>query len=992
MHKYNRIVFLALSSSLLCDPLCSQELSGQSEVLRSQPQPVEAALNSMYPISGYEVFPFAVEPDIADPVAMDFDEDGRLFVAEMRGYSERNDRKLGRIRILEDVDNDGRSDRSVIFADNLNWPTGLMVYDGGLFVADAPDLLYLKDVDGDGYADTREVVFTGFETQNVQGLINSFRWGLDNRIHFSGSRNGGAIHRPGHDVSEGLKNIRRRNVVFDPVSLEMESTSGGGQHGLTFDDWGRKFVTANNDHLQMEVFEERYLTRNPRMKIYQSMQSIASDGPQGDLFPLSPLENWRVVRTQMRIEGTATGLLEGRGRPRGYFSAGTGIVAYRGDAWPAAFKDQLFIGDVGANLISRKALRVDGTQFIADRIDEGFDFLASEDLWFRPTMLRNAPDGNLWFADMYREHIEHPASIPEVLKKRMDLANGDELGRIYVIRPSGATPRPAPKLSQVGTAELVSLLEHANGWHRTTASRLLFEQQDPKAAPMMERLFRKSSSALGRMHCLYALEGQNRLVPTILLQGLNDSDPRVRQHAIRLSESRLSTESSLLRKVAGLVHDEDPLVRLQAALSLGETDDDLRLKPLSELLIRHGSDEHMQIAVFSSLRDDVGPVLESLLDQNSFLGQPYALAILEELIGQLCQLNAREAAILVGNAFPPLYDHRPQLAIALLRGFDDALPAGESITNFFKTIGNAHALEIFSSMIQNSGDRALSESLPLEARSASIEALTLSDFTSGENTFSELLKPTQPQSIRIATIEALNHFDHPGISVLLLGKWAAFSQALRVAAMDVLLNRSERVHSLLDAIESNDFTIGNLTVQDIDRLNFYPDTETRTRARRILLLNKSAPRFKIVERYQKEIDSFSGNTEKGRAIFEMTCLACHQLEGRGNAIGPDLADFSKRGSDALLANILDPNREINPLYENYVISLVDGQSLSGIIVSENDNALVMQTVSGKKQGISRSEIATLTSTGRSLMPEGLEASISPEGMADLIAFLLSLSE
>src|SRR5262245_1582266 len=429
------------------------------ELPRIRPHEPADALATFQTLPGFRIEQTAAEPLVHSPVALSFDENGRMYVVEMIDYSEQDKEFLGAVRLLEDTDQDGRFDKSTVFADKLSWPTAIACYDGGVFVGAAPDIVYLKDTDGDGKADVRKVVFTGFGRSNVQGLFNSFQWGLDNRIHGATSSSGGQIVRP--DVA-GAKPVAvsGRDFAFDPKTLELAPTSGGAQHGMSFDDWGRKFLSSNSDHIQLVMYDDRYLARNPYLAAPGSRVSIAADGPQAEVFRISPVEPWRIVRTRLRVSGTVPGPIEGGGRAAGYFTGATGVTIYRGHAWPQEFHGQAFIGDVGSNIVHRKLLEPDGVGLVARRADEKREFVASTDTWFRPAQFANAPDGNLYIIDVYREVIEHPASLPPMIKKHLDLTSGRDRGRIYrVVRDDFRQPPPLG-LDRVSTADLVAALAH----------------------------------------------------------------------------------------------------------------------------------------------------------------------------------------------------------------------------------------------------------------------------------------------------------------------------------------------------------------------------------------------------------------------------------------------------------------------------------------------------------------------------------------------------
>src|SRR6185436_4371449 len=229
---------------------------------------------------GFRIELASAEPLVVDPVAMAFDEDGRLFVVEMRDYSERRDEHLGRVRMLTDTDGDGKFDKSTVYADNLAWPTAIICWNGGVFVGATPDIIYFKDNDGDGKADEKTVVFSGFGSEttrlNVQQLLNSFTWGLDNRIHGASGGNGGNILVKGDPLGIPV-NVRGKDFSFNPRTFDFHAESGGGQHGLSFDDTFRKFVCSNSHHIQSIMYELRYSARNPNYAMPSALIDIATD-------------------------------------------------------------------------------------------------------------------------------------------------------------------------------------------------------------------------------------------------------------------------------------------------------------------------------------------------------------------------------------------------------------------------------------------------------------------------------------------------------------------------------------------------------------------------------------------------------------------------------------------------------------------------------------------------------------------------------------------
>jgi putative membrane-bound dehydrogenase-like protein len=289
---------------------------------------------------GFKLELAAHEPIVRDPIAITFDENGRMFVCEMIDYSEERDRTphLGRISLLEDKDADGFYETSTVFADDLAWPTGLIWANGGLFVGATPDIWRFEDRDGDGKAEVREKVFTGFglglQRLNVQALLNSFQWGQDNRVHVqSSSGNRGKIKslkRP--DLPEA--ELATRDFWFDPRTYEFGFEAGGAQYGMSFDDYGRKFGCSNSDHLQFWVYDDRYAGRNPYFTLPSARQSIAADGGAAEVFRISPDEPWRIIRTRWRIGGVVKGVVEGGGRVSGYFTGATFFFTTKSSGGP----------------------------------------------------------------------------------------------------------------------------------------------------------------------------------------------------------------------------------------------------------------------------------------------------------------------------------------------------------------------------------------------------------------------------------------------------------------------------------------------------------------------------------------------------------------------------------------------------------------------------------------------------------------------------------
>ncbi|HEV3136456.1 MAG TPA: PVC-type heme-binding CxxCH protein, partial [Pirellulales bacterium] len=782
----------------------------EAELPRIPPHEPADALSTFQVLHGFRLEQAAAEPLVNSPVAADFDENGRLYVVEMRDYSEQDKERLGQVRLLEDTDGDGHFDRGTIFVEKLSWPTAVACFDGGVFVGAAPDVLYLKDTNGDGKADVQKVVFTGFGRGNVQGLVNSFRWGLDNRIHGATSSAGGLITRPDVPDAKGLS-LNGRDFSFDPRTLEMRAESGGAQHGMTFDDWGRKFVCSNSDHIQMVMFEDRYLARNPSASAPSARISIAADGPQAEVFRTSPLEPWRIVRTRLRVTGAAVGPVEGGGRAGGYFTGATGTTIYRGDAWPAEYAGQSFTGDVGSNIVHRKILEANGVGFIARRADPTHEFVSSSDNWFRPAQFLNAPDGTLYLIDVYREVIEHPLSLPPEIKKFLDLTSGRDRGRIYRILPPQFVQKPRPRLSEATTGELVATLENRNGWHRDTAARLLFERQDRAAIPPLEKLAAQSESPQARMHALYALAGLRALSPAVVLARLKDDHPRVREHAVRLSEGLANDSPETRSRLFALAGDPDIRVRYQLAFSLGEVKESARNAALAAIARRDPTDSWVRLAVFSSLSEGGGEVFSILASDKVWRASDAGRGLLFELARYIGRQNRRQDLAKLSSSLELLPAGETDLAAAIVRGLGEGLAKGPgTLQTQFAALDSAKAQRILTEMLATARRRAADDRQPQAQRIDAIRILALGDFAAAGELLIGLVSNRQPQDVQSAALGTLSKFSDPSIAEALLAAWPNLSPRLRAEATEAIFSRGPWLLALVEAAENGSISLAEL--------------------------------------------------------------------------------------------------------------------------------------------------------------------------------------
>lgn len=943
---------------------------------------------------GFKLQLAANEPQVRDPIALCFDENGRMFVCEMIDYSEERERDphLGRIRMLEDKDGDGFYETATIFADNLPWPTGLIWANGGLFVGATPDIWRFEDRDGDGRAEVREKVFTGFGSGlprlNVQALMNGFQWGQDNRVHVqSASGNRGKItnlKRP--DLPE--VELAARDFWFDPRTYEFGFEAGGAQYGMSFDDYGRKFGCSNSDHLQFFVYDDRYAARNPFFTMPPARQSIAADGGSAEVYRISPDEPWRIIRTRWRIGGVVKGAVEGGGRVSGYFTGATGTVVFRGDAYGTDFVNNTFTGDAGGQLIHRKKIYPNGVSLIGRRPDDEqtFEFAASTDTWVRVVNMANAPDGTLHICDMYREVIEHPWSIPEEIKRHIDLNNGNERGRIYRLVPTGTTwqRRSQVALGRASTAELVATLEHPNGWHRDTASRLLYERQDQTAVPLLAPLLRASARPLARLHALGVLAGLRALDIPAVLVGLGDADAHVRERAVLLTE-KVATPGALslalVEKLAGLVGDASARVRFQLALTLPSLLAVQASPGLSAALVklagRDFADAWIAAAILSGPTEIVSGALFSAMTGDLATARQAA-----SFVAKLIEIRAAAQPV-EGAADLIEILAQPGTSVAWVRAFGDGLRrAGSSIEQVDRS---ARLAAVFARAAVVATDPKAASAPRLEA----IELLGVAAYAQSREALVASFSAGQPEAVQVASIKTFAHYPSPEVSTALLRAWAGFAPKAKAAALVAFGARDERALALLKAIQDGKIAAAALSAAQVQAFANHKNGQVAVLAKNALATVLPLARAEVVARFAPAA-GLVGDAARGKVQFLGRCMICHVAGEEGMALGPDLVTVKTKGREALLTAILEPHKEVAPQYIAYDVTTKDGNAYTGIIARDDATSLTLKIMGGAEVSLARTNIKGSSSTGKSLMPEGLEAGLSVQAMADLLTFIETL--
>ena len=950
------------------------------------------ALASLVVEPGYRIDLVAAEPLVQSPVAIAFDERGRMYVAENRGYPDPLEggpaaAPQGVIALVTDTDGDGHYDRRSDFATGLTYPNGVMAWDGGVFVTVAPDLLYLKDTNGDGVADQRRVVLTGFNTNRTAQIRFSHpTLGPDGWIYMTAGLNGGRVTSPAHPERRPVE-FTSSDSRFNPRTGEFELVGGQGQFGLTFDDQGRRFICANRNPVWHVVLEPPQLKRNPNLAFSETVQEVSAAGAQAKVWPISrDLTTASFIPTMMNAPHVGT------------FTAASGVHIHRGDALPDGQRGSVFIAESAQNLVQRQLLESDGVSFRSRPARDGVEFLASRDTWFRPVFLANGPDGALYIVDMYRKDIDHPAYVPEPSRRLFDFTAGSSRGRIYRIAASGRAPVRSPVDFAAASVEvLVATLEQPNGWRRDTAQRLLIERNAQAAAGQLRSLS-AAGNEFGRLHALWTMDALDVLRDDDIVRAMRDRIASVRENGVRLAERRLPQSPQLFDALIPLANDTDARVRLHVALALGAVDDPRNIDVLATIARRDGADRWLRAAVLSSVRNRASAFLDAFV-----AGPGAAPAVRGAVMQDLGRLfgaaeSAEQCLAIVTHISAPVAELSWQPAAlaglaAGLRTRGIASNAQSALMTLVSadTVQARVARERLATLMVRAGQLALRQGAPAEQRLSAIELLGQGEWSASGNTLVRLLEPQREAVIQIAAVRAIGQLRETQAAASLVepARWQAYTPQVRDAVLTVVLSEERLVSVLLDAVASRGISASALGASRWRRLTAHRNPAIRQRAEALYNAEETGTAMQVYQRKLPDVLAHTGDPARGAAPFTRYCVACHTFNGTGGVVGPDLSGIRNQPADALLLHIVFPDYEITPGYEAYTVQIGDGRTIVGRLESEAPNSVTLRDGTGQSHAIVRTDIKSMTAATSSLMPAGLDQTMSSGELADLIAYLKS---
>lgn len=959
-------------------------------------------------IEDFEIHPdfkielVASEPLVYDPVDMQFSPSGKAYVLEMPGYPLRDEQS--RIILLQDIDNDGIYDERKVYADSLGVASSFMFYNDGFLVASPPHLIWISDQDFDGSADERVHIMDGFSNENLQHNFNGLTYGLDNWIY---AANGGNSGKPYFfSKPDAILNLRGGDLRLDlenEIAERVGESSGGFK--ITFDEWGRLYETHNLEHVSQLVFEDRYFRNLPVIPGH-ALTNISDHDENGlsRIYPIGEQET-RVNHPEQS----------------GYFSGACGITFYGGGIFPEDFDSSLLVADCVLNLIHMDLLTENGAASKASRVGDKTEFLASSDRAFRPVNMTAGPDGSLYVLDMHREVIEHPEWIPDEIEAELDLNAGRKKGRIYRISEVQYNYEKPKGLEGFSVKELVAALGSKNQWIRKTAQQQLVTNKNYKSVPLLATQLDSTQNPLARIHSLWTLEGLGSLSNKQLMKALYDPYSPIAENALKILEARPEEITKFMEPLLGLILASNSRLRMQAALTLSVINDSLYFIHSGQIasLMRKAlkethSDQWNRMAMSIALSRQASSFVGEELTYNNELteDEKQVLGILTGIVGkEMDGLSIKSVldGIYKSNISTSL---KSELIESLTKGYIQRvnqmadIDSKNSIIRALNTLENTNDLGIIKAagelrlamgfpsskkinelMAQSQKD-ILAQKGSVDEQLIQLKLIGLSDFDKRAHLLYTLLDSKRPMVLQRESLKQLWNSNEKEVGTRLLGVWNSLAPEARKHATDILLYKSFNHDALLTAMEDGTVNLGEFNL-DLERrrvLLFSDDENIRKRAEALFSDSGVVQRKQVIIEMQPAL-ALSGDSTKGSVVFENLCSGCHIYGNTGNDVGPVLTEISRKSKESLVHEILDPNAAVDTRYLNYKVITAGGSIYFGLVSNETDTELTLKMTGGEEIIISKNTIKVFMSTGKSLMPEGLEEAINKKDMADLLAFL-----
>ena len=1013
-HRFSCGLALLTSVVVLAAPLQGE----QPAELRQTPLAPADSLQLIELLDGNHVRLLAHEPQVVDPVEVAFDDAGRMWVVEMRDYPFAiGEQPRGQIVVLSDNDGDGEFESSQVFADHLDMPTGLALWKEGVVATVAGQLIYLTDTDGDGRADHTQVWLEGFSKENEQLRANHPRLGPDGWWYIACGLRGGKVQlgpAMRGDAPAAPLDIGSRDVRFHLATKTIELVTGPAQFGLTFDGIGSRILCSNRNPATQVIFEQADLVGNPLAGLAPSVVDVVPAGDSSHVFPL--------------VNAWVTSHLHA-----GQFTAACGVFAHGLDD----DRTDIYTCEPTGSLVHRQRSKRMGTRLVPDadlQVPEGHEWLASHDAWFRPVNVTVAPDGAMVIVDMHRAVIEHPDWVPEELKQRPDERWGDQAGRIVSV--SSATQlsdvwrelRDKP-LGTRDDAELVQLIGSDNLWLRQTSERLLLQRAatEASASASGSRTLHANIDALQTLLADTSLTPDARCTALRLAVLLAANATRSPIDIARLLAADLSQTGQCELAIVALrlsrqfpqvisVHPDELLklvsqssdggVRFEAWLCLGAqmgsdawqaTQADL--DEVARAWVQDG-DPYLLMAAASGLRAQPARLLQSWLStlaQGTKIKSAAVVQVPQIARGLMAAALRKAESSHNGDSETGLKTVL-ELIVQLLREPSIAKSVSENGTE--NGVAQLAALECLQPIAKHPKLRTLVESstweqlsklvendsLPLRLRVAAIAVLADSPQSDTSERLGEMVaRATAPELIG-PLLQAWCAVGGEAPDAVLLDRLASASPQLQRVLLPLIAASDKRLGLLAQQLEAGQLTPGQFGVAELTKLVERASEKTKSQLQQQLSRIANSNRFQVVEQYKKCL-ALEPDMQRGVELFRKHCASCHRVGDIGVDVGPNISDSRTKQPLELLTAILEPNLAIDNNFFRFVVLTEDGRVIEGIIAEETADAVVIRGQDDRRELIRREDIAAMKATGVSLMPEGFEAQIDPQAMADLIGFI-----
>jgi putative membrane-bound dehydrogenase-like protein len=959
----------------------------------AQGYPAADAPGHMTVAAGLEVRLVAAEPLVRQPVAIEFDDRGRLWVIQYMQYPNpaalrrvsvdrfsrtvydhipdpppRGPRGTDRITILADTDGDGRADQSKDFVTGLNLASGLAFGYGGVFVIQVPYLLFYADRDRDDRPDgDPEVLLSGFGMEDAHSVANSLTWGPDGWLY----------GLQGSTVTAKIRGIEFQQGIwrYHPVSkrFELFCEGGGNMWGLDFDRRGRLFASTNvGGFVMLHAAQGGYYWK-----------SFGKHGPLHNPYAFGYFDH-------VRHEGARGGHVS------------VGGLFYEADLWPPEWRGRYIAGDLLGHAVRAHEVGALGSTF---RARQEIDVMEANDTWFAPSDLALGPDGGIYVADWHDRRTAHPDPDAD-----WDRTNG----RIYAIvaaKKSGPVP-PISPLNTKTNDELVTLLEHPNTWYRRRARRMLAERHAVDMVPRLRQVAvnGRGTAALEPLWALHACGGLDQLIAESLL---SHSDPDLRAWSVRLVGDEHAVPPRLLARFAEMATVEpDVTVRAQLACTARRLPAANGLDIAQRLLERDvdSADAHLPLLLWWAVEQHALANLDDTLARfttpDAWRSALCRRTILERLIRRLVaeKSGVCDAACvrllesapspeargpLLGALDEAMKERMAESVAPVLRravtAYAEANPSDPSLTLLAARLASGPALDRARHWAANhsraDSDRLrMIELLGERKDRVSIDSL-LAIATSEHGT---------AERVVLTALRALGRFEDQAIAATLVTAYPHRNAHWRAEARGVLLSRPSWARLFLKAVDQGAIPPDEITLDALGRFPAVQAPDLADLVRKHWGMTRGPTReerLAEIRRLNNDLRAASGDPARGRQLFRDRCASCHRLHGEGETIGPDLTFANRRDRDFLLVSLVDPAVVVRKEYQAFQAATKDGRILTGLIVDQTREAVTLRDAKGERVRLARSEIDEMKEMETSLMPDSLYKELRPDQLRDLFGYL-----